>query len=253
MIDLIQIQRDVFGLLMSAPQLSTVNIVEERKFIVAQDVQMDAIWQTVRNGKSGCGILIEEPDVICDSPNVTGPPQSIQFSFVCCQNGDAAFTELGSGLFSTQVEQFVIDALHLQNIGGQGTLVVKGNFSSPANDGPFQFINARRLKIYMTPFNSAQSQRTSPVVSVMNAGLCTLTCATTGAAIYYTLDGSFPSNPTVAVYPLSVTPAVPAGVPINAGVTLYTAPFAVASGQQLRAAAYAPPMNPGQILSLNIP
>jgi hypothetical protein len=251
MIDLIQIQDDVFGLLMSAPQLATVNIVEERKFILEQAVEWDALWQTNRNGKSGCGILVEQPDVISDSPNVTGPPQSVQLSFVCVQNGDAAFTELGSGLFAEEVEQFVIDALHLQAIGGLGVLQIKGQFSSPAQDYPG--INARRMKVSMTPFNSAQSQRTAPILAVIAAGQCTLTCSTAAAQIYFTLDGSFPSNAAVAVDPLSVT-AVPSNpAPINKNSTLYAGPFPVQSGQVLRAAAYAPPMNPGQILYQPIP
>jgi hypothetical protein len=236
---------------MSAPQLQTVNIVQERKFMIAHDIEKDAVWQTVRNGKSGCGILIEEPDVISDSPNVTGPPQSVQLSFVCCQNGDAAFSSVGSGLFAAQMEQFVIDALHLQNIGGLGSLQVKGNFSAPARDYPG--INARRMWAAMTPFNVAQTQRTAPVAAVIANGLCTLSCATGGALIYYTLDGSFPSNPAVAIDPLSVTDASPNGAPINTRSFLYAAPFAVTSGQVVRAAAYAPAVNPGQILFLNVP
>lgn len=246
MIDLIQIQNDVFGLLMSAPQLATVNIVEERRFILQQEIELDAVWQTVRNGKSGCGILIEEPDVICDSPNVSGPPQSVQLSFVCFQNGDAAFTDLGSGLFATQIEQFVIDALHLQSIGGLGSLQVKGNFSSPARDYPG--INARRLKLSMTPFNTAQTPRTAPVTATVVNNLCTLACATSGCSIYFTLDGSFPVNSLIAIDPLSVTAARPGGVAVVNNSTLYTGPFAVSGGQILRAAAYAPQTNPGPIL-----
>jgi hypothetical protein len=251
MIDLIQIQEDVFGLLMSAPQLQTVNIVQERKFILSHDIARGAVWQTVRNGKSGCGILIEEPDVISDSPNVTGPPQSVLLAFVCCQNGDAAFSSLGSGLYAAQMEQFVIDALHLQNIGGLGSLQVKGNFSSPARD--FPGLNARRMWAAMTPFNVAQTPRTAPAIAVIANGICTLSCASGGALICYTLDGSFPSNPTIAIDPLSVTNASPNGAPINSGSTLYTAPFPVTSGQTLRAAAYAPAANPGQIMLLTVP
>ena len=236
---------------MSAPQLATVNIVLERKFIMAQEIQMDAVWQTVRNGKSGCGILVEQPDVVCDSPNVSGPPQSVQLSFVCFQNGDAAFSSMGSGFFAEEVEQFIIDALHLQSIAGLGALQVKGTFSSPARDYPG--INARRMRVSMTPFNTAQTPRTGPVVVAIANHVCTLGCSTAAANIYYTLDGSFPSNTTVAVDPISVTDAAPNGTPINANSLLYTAPFAVASGQILRAAAYAPGFNPGQILSQPIP
>jgi hypothetical protein len=251
MIDLTQIQQDIFGLLMSAPQLQNVNIVAERKFITQQEIAKDAIWQTQRNGKSGCGILIEEPEVISDSPNVTGPPQSVLLSLVCFQNGDAAFTERGAGLFAAQIEQFVIDALHLQNIGGLGSMQVKGNFSSPARDYPG--VNARRLRVSMTPFNTRQSPRTAGIAASVEGGLCALSCVTPGAAIYYTLDGSFPTDTALAIDPVSVTATNPQGVPINPQAQLYAAPFAVTSGQTIRAAAYAWQFNPGQIFSMIVP
>ena len=240
MIDLIQLQDDLFGILMSAPQLQTVNIVEERKFLINSDVEIDAIWQTQRNNCSGNGLLIEIPDIIVDSDGVTGPPQSVELSFVNFQNGDAALippttvagqTEpvQGGGLYAEQLEQFLVDILHLLNIGGLGTMIVKGRFSSPARD--YAGINARRTKIVMTPKQTAQTTRVAlPIISV-SAGTCTITEATPGASVYYTTDGSFPSNPTIAIAPI-------AGGPINSKSQLYTAPFAVTAGQLIRAAGY---------------
>ena len=267
MIDLIQVQKDLYGLLMSVPQLATVNIVEERKFIVEKEIEVDAIWQTNRPlsgiNYSGCGLLIEMPDIECDSNNVTGPPQTVVLSFVSFQNGDAAFIKpvagglagdgdtpsfpiAGSGLFAEQIEQFLVDLLHLQCIGGIGTMRVTGRFSEPARDYPG--INARRTKIIMTPKQTAQTLRTSIVTVAINDEVATLTCATAGAAIYFTLDGSFPSNPTIAI---SVT--LDPGKPINPNSSLYVAPFAVQSGQCIRAAAYLNGLNPGQIIKINVP
>ena len=258
MIDLIQIQKDLYGLLMSAPQLATVNIVEERKFIVDQQIQVDAIWQTIRNGASGDGLLIEMPDVICDSNGVSGPPQIVVLSFVSFQNGDAAFTPAtpgapaGGGLFAEQIEQYLIDILHLLTLGGIGTMQVTGHFSEPARD--YAGLNARRTKINITPSaKPQQTPRTSIVTVSINAGMATLATATAGAAIYYTLDGSFPSNPNIAILPLTVTPATPDGEPVNASSTLYAAPFAIASGQMIRATAYLNGYNPGQIINVIAP
>jgi hypothetical protein len=264
MIDIIQVQKDLYGLLMSAPQLATINIIEERKFIVESMVEMDAIWQTVRPlsgiNYSGNGLLIEVPDIICDSDGVSGPPQQVELSFVSFQNGDAAFippTEVdgkmiaGGGLFAEQIEQFLIDIVHLLTLGGIGTMKVVARFSSPAKDYPG--INARRTKIIMTPKQTQQTARTSLVTVSIANNLATLTCATAGAAIYYTLDGSFPSNPTIAIKPLSVTDATPNGEPVNPQSTLYVAPFAVQSGQCIRAAAYMNGFNTGQIIKINVP
>jgi hypothetical protein len=66
MIDLSQVQKDGHGILRSAPQLAAVNIIEERKFMVDSELQIDAIWQTIRNGCSGNGLLIKIPEILCD-------------------------------------------------------------------------------------------------------------------------------------------------------------------------------------------
>jgi len=250
-IDLIQVQDDLYGILMSAPQLATVNIVEERKFRLASELATDAIWQTVRNNCIGNGLLIELPAILCDSDSVTGPPQQVELSFVSFQNGDAPFIPAGNnngqsgpplrggGLYAEQIEQYLVDILHLLNIGGIGTMRATGQFSSPARDYPG--VNARRTKILMTPKQTAQTLRTAVVNISVSAGLCTLATATVGAAIYYTLDGSFPGNTTVALDPLG-------NQPINPNSTLYTAPFAVKQGQPIRATAYLSGLNPGQIV-----
>ena len=252
-------------MLMSAPQLATVNIVEERKFIVDHMVEVDAIWQTIRplsgTGYSGCGLLIEMPDIECDSNNVTGPPQTVVLSFVSFQNGDAAFTPptpgpsgetiAGSGLFAEQIEQFLVDLLHLQCIGGLGTMRVTGRFSEPARDYPG--INARRTKINMTPKQTRQTPRTSIVTVTVTDGEATLTTLTAGAQIYYTLDGSFPSNPVIAILPLSITAPGQAGQPVNPNSILYAAPFAVQSGQCIRAVAYLNGCNTGEVINHFIP
>jgi hypothetical protein len=261
MIDLIQVQKDLYGLLMSAPQLATVNIVEERKSMIDSTVEIDAIWQTLRplNGTNYCGngLLIEVPDIICDSDGVSGPPQQVELSFVSFQNGDGAFipatpgAPAGGGLFAEQIEQFLIDIVHLLTLGGIGTMKVVSRFSSPARDYPG--INARRTKIIMTPKQTAQTVRTALVTVSIVDNLATLATATPGASIYYTLDGSFPSNSTIAIKPLSVTPATPNGEPVNPNSTLYAAPFAVQSGQCIRAAAYLNGYNPGQIVKIPIP
>ena len=250
MIDLIQLQEDLYGLLMSAPQLATVNIVQERKFILDQQLQVDAIWQTLRNGCQGCGILIEMPSVEVDSNNVSGPPQTVELSFVSFQNGDTAFIPsgpggpAGAGLFAEQIEQFLVDILHLQNLQGIGTMTARGAFSSPARDYPL--INARRTKFVCTPKQTAQTPRTAAVQVSINTGLATLSSTTPGAAIWYTMDGSFPSNNAVALDPLSHQP-------VNPGSQEYTSPIPVATGQTLRAAAYANGLNLGPVLLFTVP
>jgi len=246
MINLNQIQEDCLGLLMSAPQLATVNIVLEKKFIVESQIEMDAVWLTVRNGKSGDGLLIEVPDIESGGNNVSGPPQVVILNFVSFQNGDGAFTDVGGGLFAEEIEQYVLDALHLQSFGKLGTIQADGKLSTPARDYPG--INARRLTLKIKPLASRQTPRTATLqIDITDPQNVTLACATPGAKICYTIDGSFPSDPDVAIAPLSDPPA-----PLNPQSKIYTAPFAAQSGQVIRAAAYADGFNPGEILNQTI-
>ena len=243
MINLLQIQKDAFGLLMSAPQLATVNISLEQKFVLQAELQADSVWQIVRNGKSGNGILIEIPEIESTANNVSGPPQTVVLKFVSFQNGDAALVpNSGSGLFAEEVEQFILDALHLQSFGKFGTIQVDGKFSSPARDYPG--VNARRLTLKIKPLASKQTPRTAPVNAALQPDGVTmvLNCATPGATVIYTLDGSFPSNPTIAVDPLS-------NQPVNPQSQVYAAPFQLPVGATLRATAYLAGYNPGEILS----
>ena len=53
MIDQIQLQDDLYGLLVSDPRLAKVNVVNERKFRLQADTLFSSIWMTPRNGSQG--------------------------------------------------------------------------------------------------------------------------------------------------------------------------------------------------------
>lgn len=227
---------------MSAPQLQNVYIALERKLLIASQEEIDAAVLLNRNGRSGCGIIIEVPEIESTNNNVSGPPQNVVMKFVSIQNGDAALTpQTGGGLTAEEIEQFVIDALHLQSFGKFGTIQVDGKFSGPAPDYPG--VNARRLTLKTKPLATRQTPRTAPVLLTLQPDGVTvvLACNTPGATIIYTLDGSMPSNPAVAIDPIS-------NQPINPNSQVYAAPFQIVAGATVRAAAYAPGFNPGEIL-----
>lgn len=237
MIDLVSLQNDLFGLLMSAPALNSVNIVLERKLLGQSEIQLDTVWQTVRNTRSGTGILIEMPTVEVPGEQAVGPKQNIRPSFVVFQNGDAALTpDTGSGLYAETLAQLVLDVLHMQEIQGIGTLYAINRTIEPARD--YEFINAYRVFLFLKSAQANQTNRTAPVTITNNSGTVTLTCATSGADIYYTTDGSFPDK--AALDPVS-------GAAINISSKLYSTPFAVNTGDVVRAAAYAFGYNAGQI------
>lgn len=243
MIDLLQLQEDSLGLLMSAPKLTNVNVVLERKLVMQSQVELDTIWITPRNGRSGTGILVEMPTVDVPGKQSVGPQQNLHASFVAFQNGDMALTpEIGSGLTAEEIAQRILDTLHMQELQGVGTLYAIDRAIEPARE--YEFIQAYRVSLFIKSSVANQTQRTAPVTISVNAGEATLACATSGVAIYYTLDGSFPCA-AAAQNPVT-------NESINSGSQLYSAPFAVTSGQVLRAAAFKDGYNAGQIAQQTI-
>lgn len=230
MIDLVQLQEDVYGLLMSAPALASVNIVQERRFLVQSQVELDAVWSTPRNGRSGNGVLIEMPALNVTGKNSIFPANLLAVPLVAFQNGDAALTpETGSGLYAEHLAMLLLDLLHHQELKGIGTLYAEEKAVEPARD--YEFVNAYRATLFLKTSQTNQTQRCLPVTITNNAGSITLACATAGAEIYYTTDGSTPVK-SDALDPIN-------GGSINPASTRYTGAFAANSGDRVRAAAFA--------------
>jgi hypothetical protein len=237
----IQLQNDMAHALLSEPWFENINIVTRDKLLTTEalarlpDKTLAAevlVYITPRNGRKGCGIIVGVPEWSTQSPNVTGPQGDIIIPFLVLE--DAMLNEsptLGTLKPADQVAQKIMDLLHLDADDGTGTLAAVGAAISPARDWePLRAFNVR-LKITM---KRQQTARVGPVTIAIDAGLATLTCPTVGAQIYWTLDGTFPG--------LS-----------NSKATIYSSPFAVASGDPLRAGAYLTDYNPGPRRSYTVP
>lgn len=186
--------------------------------------------------KTGCGIIVEWPDIATDSPGVSGPPATYSFPIVGLedrnQNQDATG---GIGFTSDQLCKIAVDILHLHSIAGigergsPGTFQATGNFIQVAHDWMNSEIRpgiyAHRATFRMT-VGRKQSQFGTNVLATFNNGQCTLNCSDITATVYYTTDGTPPLG-------------------INPTTQIYSAPFAVTSGQVI----YCASRNVGTTLS----
>ncbi len=222
MIDLVQLQNDVTLLLQSADGLANLNVVQYRKLRQQSELDLSAIYLSVRNGRSGCGILVEMPGFEAVDSNVPGPQGALTTSFVVLEEPNLNLAPATGTLIDAETAaQTILDQLHLQQIEGIGELYGGKNAMRPANEFPPGLI-AYRVTLQLRESANQTTRVDLPAMSV--AGLIiTLanTAAFPNAAIYYTLDGTLPCPPSV-----------------NPGAQLYTQPFSLAGVPVLRWAAY---------------
>lgn len=222
MFDTVQTQDDLTGLLLSDDRLKSVNIKSYRKMRIAQEIDYRTLVTLPRNGLSGSGILVAFPVALSKNPNVSGPVIDWQFPIISMEEPNLSMSiRTGTQLTAEQLAQYIMDILHLYADDLVGNFQVEKEAVKAESEYSFPGLVCYRTNLTVTGKN-IQSSRCSPVIVSIALGLATLTCATASSRIKYTLDGTFPGEDIAG----------------NSGSLLYSTPFAVTSGQTIRATAY---------------
>ena len=211
-------QDHLLAKLLSEPLLDAVAIVSFRQQVTTEIAKRVAPHLAGRNGKVGSGILINLPSASPADDDLPGAQMTADLALDLLNKDDLALgLSNGSQLTAEEIVAIVWLLLHqwLNQATGAGNWFVSGFDPVEDQKGAYGY----RL-ILTVRFANDQPAKCENVITALNAGLATLTCGTPGAAIYYTLDGTFPG-------------------PGNPAAVHYTAPFAVSSGQTLLTAAYA--------------
>lgn len=235
------LQRDLAHILLSDEWLENVNIVCRDELLTPtalsrlpdETLAVEVLaYITPRNqadGRIGCGVIVEKPEFSVESPGVSGPQGNISVEFLVLEdrltnNGPTEGTLRAANL----VAQRILDLLHLHADDGVGTFQAVGSAITVARD--FEPLDALRVRLRITA-KRLQTTRCAVVRITFANDECTLTCATTDAQIYYCLSGQDQDgNWTEPGFP---SPSNSAG-----GAQLYSAAFAVTSGQTVRACAF---------------
>lgn len=217
MINFVQLQDDVTLALESAERLASINIVQYRKLRLQSEIDWSSIWQTVRNGRSGGGLLVEMPTFEAPHPNLPGPDRDLTVSVVGIEEPNLNFSPATGTLLSCEeFTQIALEELHQLLIEGLGGLYAAKTAFREAPE--FQGVVAYRASLFMRGPQAPLARVALP--TIIEAGLnVTLATTTAGATIFYTLDGTFPG-------------------PANPGAMQYLGAFDMVSGQTVRWAAY---------------
>ena len=234
MIDFVQVQEDVQGALLSNKKLLSVNVIQFRKMRIESEINYSLLYMTVRGGKSGIGVMVEMPTLLCKNPNVSGPVLDVGISCIVMEQPTFNMDKVNGTLLSAEeVALLVVETLHHLGIEG-GVLTASPNAITPANE--YTGVVAYRCHVQFKGF-TPQQQRTAPVIAVNDNGNITLTCSDLGAEIRYTVDGSFPAS----------------GDGGNPQSVVYSSPVQIVSGQKIRAVAYADSKLGSCIYSFTLP
>lgn len=217
MFNSVQCQDDITGWLLSAPALNSVNIKNYRKMVTKKEIDMAVLWNTARNGCSGAGILVEEPEADSQNKGISGPVLTWMFPILVLEQPNNNFTQnVGTFLNASMITQSIMDALHQYGDGLYGVFYVEGKAMQPDTSFWERGVVAYRTKFTLSVGKNIQTPRTGAVTVALATGNVTLTCASDPTAqIYFTTDGT--------------------GADITK--TAYSGPIPVQSGDVIRASA----------------
>jgi hypothetical protein len=236
-------QDDIFARLQADPFFQAgVPVLEQRKGITESDIQVALGTVNQANGRVGSVAIVLMPRMRGQDPNAPGPRYTVRYpiqviDYPVLRRQAATGTPAVGGTQQSAEEicDRIRQIIHLFNMGRGQTIAFDSLEPSAEPAGMVGYVlSFKRLGIDFPPVGCA-AVGISPNSGGVNPTLpgpqtVTLSCATAGAAIYYTIDGSYPSS-------------------LNPTAVLYSAPFSVPSGTTLRAAAELTGNQQSQVIS----
>jgi hypothetical protein len=226
MVDIERLPLELKAKLECEELLQFVNITTEDKLDPAADAATALAGLTTRNERAGAGIIISQPIPMQAPPNVRGPELPFRIVITVLENPEVNRNPENNGtrLTARQIGIYVLQLLQHFGIEGLCTQLYANPQTPWSESADFEKLGYQAVDLVLNgvvPLEDVE-QCSLPVLTED-----ALTVTLTGEAeddIYYTLAGEFPG--------------VPVGGTPPEGVYEYAAPFAVASGTEVRWAAY---------------
>lgn len=227
MTDLVLMQDDIALGLESWDVLASVNIVQDRKLRLKQQVNADLICLALRNGRKGLGVLIEMPTIEVPSASAPGPQTDLLVSCVVIEEPLINFAPKTGTLMDAETgARYVLMFLHGWLLEGKGELFADRRAIAPTDDFPGKV--AYRVTCPVKLSDTVMERLSTPAIVEDSPLTISLTHAVPDVAMFYTLDGSYPGN-------------------ANPAATPYEAPFTVEAGTLVRWSAFKPGYLPSAV------
>lgn len=216
-----------------------IPVLEQRLGITENDVAIAISTANSQNGKVGTVVVVLMPRLKGTDPNAPGPRYIVRYPIQVIDWPVVRRQSVGGSQCSAEeicdrVRQILHMTLFSRGSSSSGnalgqTLVFDSLEPAQVKEGQVSYIlYFKRLGIDLPP-TSVAAVSISPL-SGTGPLTCTLACATAGASIYYTVDGTYPS------------------ATAKTG-TLYSGPFTAPQGSTVRAAAQLTGYQQSQVVS----
>lgn len=215
-------QEDSYRRILAHAALVTVAVVKEERGVTATEVQKILSARTARGGKVGLCIFVQRPIFVPGADDASMLGQVVQ-AFTVLEHPTLNAGDLGTGLSAEEVALELLQLFQGTPIGAnsrQAWSAYPGGSVVP--DDSFDGFNGYETRMQSFIGIPRDERCGLPLISPdEGAGTqtVTLSTATAGASIYYTLDGTYPYSG-------------------NATAVLYSAPFVPGAGKRLRCAAF---------------
>lgn len=211
---LLQDQLDAFARLQADATFAAVPVLLQRKGVTESDIEIALGTLNAKSGLAGALAVVLMPTLEPDSPDAPGPRYRVVLSVQVIEQPLINLGDSGTGQTAEQLAERVRQLLHHASFGRGGSWAFSGMDPLEQGEGKISYaVKFSRLA------GDASGDRLVPPGLALAAGIVTATHADAVAALWYTLDGSYPW-------------------PGNSTATLYTAPVALSAPTTLRAAAY---------------
>lgn len=215
------LQDDIYFTLLGDAELAGVSVFRRRTPLprdedgnvvagdsVMIDDKLDQVLAGVaeRGGKVGAAIIVMLPDVKLESIQNAALPMTLKAKVRVVENQLFNEGENGTGVSSSQLALHVMQYLHRRAFRGGNTLRLDRD--KPVEEVPLPGHIVHEINMDWSQVLEAIAKVATPVIA-QAGGAITLSCATVGATIRYTLDGSFPGsgNAQAVIYSAPFTPA----------------------------------------------
>jgi hypothetical protein len=222
-VDLDMVQRELKARLESDEYFQDIPVIDYRQANLQSELEKMISGLTGKAGKNGIFAYLSGFVANVGDPDVSGPLfDGIGFNAVIFELPLINMGSTGTRKPALQTAIRLAQVLHQYRPEGISETILVRKEAIRQTDTPDDSAVSYSVPVMVPAHIDPPAKCAVPVLDVPDAAApqtVTITCATAGAAVWYTLNDSYPS-------------------PLNPAATLYTAPVLVATAAALRAVAY---------------